>query len=110
MLRRHIDNKRNSCIESNTCIYITFINKGNIQLVVDQRFFLDFAVILDFCFLLFFFSEQNIRKLLLEPSRREFIKDLWSGKYGADLSKRPEINGDKFNHGVYGSFRKLEES
>lgn len=55
-----------------------------------------------------FFSEYNIKKLILDPSRREFIKDLWSGKYGADLSKRPMTNG-RLGDSVYGSFRKYED-
>lgn len=55
----------------------------------------------------FFCLENNIRKLILDHSRREFIKDLWSGKYGVDLSKRPEIKS-KIEEDVYGSFRKLE--
>lgn len=52
-------------------------------------------------------TEQNIEKLLLEPSRRAFIKNLWSGKYHADLSKRP-FTSVLNDNGVYGSFRKLE--
>ena len=48
-------------------------------------------------------SEYNIEKLLLDPKRRAFIKDLWSGKYGADITKRP-----KKEEG-YGSFRKIEQ-
>lgn len=56
--------------------------------------------------LLLFSSENYIKKLLLDPERREFIKELWSGKYGVDLDKRP--SQAKPDDGVYGSFRKLE--
>lgn len=51
-------------------------------------------------------TEYNIEKLLLEPSRRSFIKELWSGKYHADLSKRPSTVSR--SDGMYGSFRKIE--
>ncbi|XP_045204374.2 alpha-tocopherol transfer protein-like [Mercenaria mercenaria] len=53
-------------------------------------------------------TEENIQKLILEPSRRAFIKDLWSGKYHADLSMKPDTTQKTRNDGVYGSFRKIE--
>ena len=49
-------------------------------------------------------SEQNIQQFLLEPTRRAFLKDLYSGKYPADLSKRPK------NAEAMASFRKLNVS
>ncbi|XP_060574203.1 alpha-tocopherol transfer protein-like [Ruditapes philippinarum] len=53
-------------------------------------------------------TEQNIQKLILEPSRRAFIKDLWSGNYYADLSKKPDTTLKSRVDGVYGSFRRIE--
>ncbi|WAR00017.1 TTPAL-like protein [Mya arenaria] len=51
-------------------------------------------------------TENNIKKLLLDPERRKFIKDLWSGRYGADLSRKPQLQ-DTTDGDLYGSFRKL---
>lgn len=45
-------------------------------------------------------TEKNIQRLILDPERRAFIKDLWSGRYGADISLKNEYEED-------GSFRKL---
>ena len=50
--------------------------------------------------ILIYVSEKNIEDMILNPERREFLKDLWSGKYGADLSMKHEFEED-------GSFRKL---
>lgn len=53
-------------------------------------------------------TEQNIQKLILAPDRRAFIKDLWSGKYYADISLKPDTSLKSRADGVYGSFRKIE--
>lgn len=45
-------------------------------------------------------TERNIQELILNPERRAFIKDLWSGKYGADISLKNDFVED-------GSFRQL---
>lgn len=45
-------------------------------------------------------TERNIQELILNPERRAFIKDLWSGKYGADLSLKEDFIEE-------GSFRQL---
>ena len=50
------------------------------------------------------FSEDNIKEFLLEPVKREWIKNLYSGIYKADLAKKPtEVE-------VTASFRKLNVS
>ena len=48
----------------------------------------------------FVIPEMNIEDLILNPERREFLKDLWSGKYGADISLKEDFIAE-------GSFRKL---
>ena len=54
--------------------------------------------------LLFIISEQNIKELLLDPVRREFLKEFYSGCYNADLSKKPTDTQ------ATASFRKLNVS
>ena len=50
------------------------------------------------------FSEDNINEFLLEPVKREWIKNLYSGIYYADLAKKPtEVEATA-------SFRKLTVS
>lgn len=48
--------------------------------------------------------EKNIKELLLDPERRAFLKELYSGKYSADLKKRPTETE------TMASFRKLNVS
>ena len=51
-----------------------------------------------------FVSEQNIQELILDPVRREFLIEFYSGKYSADLTKRPTDTE------ATASFRKLNVS
>lgn len=48
--------------------------------------------------------EQNIKELLLDPVRREFLKTFYSGNYKADLTKKPTETE------ATASFRKLNVS
>ena len=34
-------------------------------------------------------SEYNIQEYLLKPERREYLKEIFSGKYGADRRNKP---------------------
>ena len=49
----------------------------------------------------FYISEQNIQDFLMEPARRAFLKDLYSGHYTVKLAERPK------DAEAMASFRKL---
>ena len=39
--------------------------------------------------LYYLISESNIREYLLDPEKREYLKELYSGKYVADVKSKP---------------------
>ena len=53
---------------------------------------------------LLYFSEQNIEYYLKDPVKREFLKEMYSGKYHADLKKKPK------DPEAQASYRKLNVS